>query len=216
MRALALLILVAAGPAPTRAPSQPPPERPAGPGPNRPAGPGADRSAGPGPDRPALTPTREASVLYRVSSTPTTAYEIRITSLAGNARRRIDLPDKNYLLVDQAAKRLAMVSPFEGTVMDVPWSSGLGAQFTLEPDMRFTRRTATTIAGLRCTTYTVQTPSTLGETCITDDGVMLRTLAQNARGQRTAIEAISVSYTPAPASDYAPPPDFQRVAPPRQ
>ncbi len=185
MRALWLLALVAAAPPPDRA----------------------------GPDRPALAPTREVSVLYRVSSTPTTAYEIRITSRAGNTRRRIDLPDKNYLLVDQPAERLAMVSPFEGTVMEIPWSSGLGQQFTLDAGMRFTRRTATTIAGLRCVTYSVQTRSTAGETCVTEDGVMLRTLAQNAAGQRTAIEAISVSYTPAPPADFAPPPDFQRVAP---
>jgi len=170
----------------------------------------------PGPERPALAPTREVSVLYRVSSSPTQVYEIRITSQAGNARRRIDLPDKNYLVVDQAAQRMVMVSPFEGTVMEVPWSSGLGSQFTLDQHMRFTRRASATIAGLRCTTYTVQTPATFGEACVTDDGVMLRTLAQNAAGQRTAIEAISVSFTPAPASDFAPPPDFQRVAPARQ
>ena len=170
----------------------------------------------PGPDRPPLAPTREVSVLYRVSSSPTKAFEIRITSRAGNARRRIDLPDKNYLVVDQAAQRMVMVSPFEGTVMDVPWSSGLGLQFTLDQQMRFTRRASATVAGLRCTTYTVQTPTTSGEACVTDDGVMLRTLAQNAAGQRTAIEAISVSFTPAPASDFAPPPDFQRVAPARQ
>lgn len=100
--------------------------------------------------------------------------------------------------------------------MEVPWSSGLGSQFTLDQHMRFTRRASATIAGLRCTTYTVQTPATFGEACVTDDGVMLRTLAQNAAGQRTAIEAISVSFTPAPASDFAPPPDFQRVAPARQ
>lgn len=155
-------------------------------------------------------------MLYRVSSSPTATYEIRITSRPGNTRRRIDLPDKNYLLVDSAAERLAMVSLFEGTVMEIPWSSGLGLQFTLDTAMRFTRKTATTIAGLRCMTYAVQTQNTSGETCVTEDGVMLRTLAQNTAGQRTAIEAISVSYTPAPPTDFAPPPDFQRVAPARQ
>ena len=167
----------------------------------------------PGPERPLLAPTREVSVLYQVSSSPTKAYEIRITSQPGNARRRIDLPDKNYLVVDQAAQRMVMVSPFEGTVIEVPWSSGLGLQFTLDQQMHFVRRSSATIAGLRCTTYTVRTPTTFGEVCVTDDGVMLRTLAQNAAGERTAIEAISVSFTPAPKSDYAPPPDFQRVAP---
>ena len=165
-----------------------------------------------GPEHPLLAPTREVSVLYRVSSSPTQAYEIRITSQPGNARRRIDLPDKNYLVMDEAAQQMVMVSPFEGTVVDVPWSSGLGLQFTLDQQMRFTRRASATIAGLRCTTYTVQTPTTSGEACVTDDGVMLRTLAQNAAGQRTAIEAISVSFTPAPPSDFAPPPDFQHVA----
>ena len=187
MRALIALLLVAAAPAPA-----------------------------PGADRPPLAPTREVSVLYRVSSSPTQAFEIRITSKAGNTRRRIDLPDKNYLIVDQAAQRMVMVSPFEGTAMEVPWSSGLGLQFTLDADMRFTRRASATVAGIRCTNYTVQTTTTFGEACVTDDGVMLRTLAQNSAGQRTAIEEISVSFTPAPASDYAPPPDFQRVAPARQ
>ena len=152
-------------------------------------------------------------MLYRISSTPTESYEIRITSLPGNVRRRIDLPDKSYMLVNQASQRLEMVSPFEGTVMEVPWASGLGQQFTLDSTMRFQRKGTATIAGLRCTTYTVATTITSGETCVTDDGVMLRTLAQNNRGQRTAMEAVSVSYTPAAPEEYSPPADFQRVAP---
>lgn len=197
MKRLALLLLVAAGPA---APGSAAPK------------PAATASA-PGPDRPLLSPAREASVLYRISSSPTEVYEIRITSLPGNARRRIDLPDKSYMLIDHGSQTLQMVSPFEGTVMGVPWASGLGQQFTLDSTMKFQRRGQATVAGLRCTTYAVSTAITSGEACVTEDGVMLRTLAQNNRGQRTAIEAISVSYTPAPPADFSPPPDFQRVAP---
>ena len=195
--ALALLLLVAAGPAPSGQAKTPP----------------ATPPAAAGPERPPLAPTREASVLYRIASSPTESYEIRITSLAGNSRRRIDLPDKSYMLVNPAAEQLQMVSPFEGTVMDVPWDSGLGLQFTLDPTMKFSRKGTSTIAGLRCTTYGVSTAITSGEACVTDDGVMLRTLAQNNRGQRTAIEALSVSYTPAPDTDYVPPAGFERVLP---
>lgn len=195
--ALALLLLVAAGPAPS-GPAKAPPVTP---------------PAAAGPERPQLTPTREASVLYRIASSPTESYEIRITSLAGNSRRRIDLPDKTYMLINPVAEQLQMVSPFEGTVMNVPWSSGLGLQFTLDPSMKFSRKGTATIAGLRCTTYGVSTAVTSGEACVTDDGVMLRTLAQNNRGQRTAVEAISVSYTPAPDTDYVPPASFERVSP---
>jgi len=136
-------------------------------------------------------------------------------SRPGGTIRRIDLPDQSYLLIDQAAKTMAMVVPSEGTILDVPWDTGLGSQFTLSEQMRFTRRAGATVSRVACTLWDVVQDAQRGQVCVTDDGVMLRTEGVDPQGRHTAIEAVSVTYTPAPEADFAPPAGFQHVVPGR-
>lgn len=166
------------------------------------------------PDRPPLLPTREASVLYRVVASGSPPVEVRITTQANGAAMRIDMPDRSYMLVNQAEKRMAMVVPDELTVMDLPFQPGMQDQFQLNARMRFTRRTAETVASLRCTSWDVLVDSGRGIMCVTDDGVLLRSISLDPMGRRNVIEAISVSYAPAPASDFLPPEGFDHMAAP--
>ena len=171
-------------------------------------------SARPAPDRPPLLPTREASVLYRVVASGSPPVEVRITTQANGAAMRIDMPDRSYMLVNQAEKRMAMVVPDELTVMDLPFQPGLQDQFQLNARMRFTRRPAETVAGLRCTSWDVLVDGSRGIMCVTDDGVLLRSISLDPAGRRNVIEAISVSYAPALASDFLPPEGFDHMAAP--
>lgn len=169
-----------------------------------------------GPDHPLLTPSREVSVLYRLAAQGRPEAEIRISSRPASATsgslRRIDLPDQSYLLVNRSTHALVMVVPTEGTLLDVPWDTSLAEQFTLNGTMRFTRRGSATVAHISCTVYDVQQGSQQGRVCVNDDGVILRIEGVFINGQHTVIEAQSLTYTPAPDSDYLPPPDFQRVS----
>ena len=201
--AAALLLTTAAAHAQLVAPLGPPPA-------DKPA---TDRAAPekPGADRPAMAPTREVSVLYRVSSSGNPPAEVRITTLPNGAAMRIDMPDRTYMLVSQASKRMAMVVPDEQTVLDLPWSGGPQDQFTLNARMKFVRRGTDTVAANRCTVWEVALDRTRGIMCITDDGVLLRSLSQDEAGRRSLIDALSVSFTPAPPKEFLPPPDFEHL-----
>jgi len=163
------------------------------------------------PDRPAMVPTREASVLYRMSKAGVEPVEARITTKAGGSPMRLDMPDGTYMLVDQAARSMAMVVPDEQTVLELPFEDGPQAQFQLNERMRFTRKGVDTVAAVRCTNWEVTLDRARGTMCISDDGIMLRSLGQDEAGRRNSVEAISVSFAPAPASDFTPPSDFDRM-----
>ncbi len=167
----------------------------------------------PGADRPVMAPTREVSVLYRVTSSGNPPAEVRITTLPNGAAMRIDMPDRSYMLVNQADKRMAMVVPDEQTILDLPWSGGLQDQFTINARMKFNRRGIDTVTATRCTVWEVALDRTRGVMCITDDGVLLRSLSQDEAGQRSLIDALSVSYTPAPPKEFVPPPGFEHLVP---
>ncbi len=165
-------------------------------------------------DHPPLLPTREASVLYRVSASGAPPVEVRITSQPNGAAMRIDMPDHTYMLVSQAQKRMAMVVPAELMVMDLPYQTGMQDQFLLNSRMRFSRRGPDTVAGVRCTGWDVVVDGNRGIAWVTDDGILLRSLSLDPQGRRNLIEAISVSYAPAPAADYLPPEGFDHIAGP--
>ena len=156
-------------------------------------------------------------MLYRLLTQGRPQTEIRISTRppsAGNGSlRRIDLPDQSYLLVNLTSHALVMVVTAEGTLLDLPWDPGMAEQFMLTPRMRFTRRGAGTVARMPCTVYDVQQGEQHGEVCVNEHGVTLRIDSVSATGQHASIEAVSMTYTPAPDSDYLPPPGFQHVSP---
>ncbi len=169
-----------------------------------------------GPDRPLLAPAREASVLYRMTKTGAEPIEVRVTTEAGGSPLRIDLPDGAYVIVDQPAHSTAMVVPNEQTVMDLPFDDGPQGQFQLNERMRFIRRGSDTVATLRCAIWDVALDKAHGAVCVSDDGILLRSSGQDGGGRRSLIEAVSVSFAPASASDFVPPADFERISPASQ
>lgn len=163
------------------------------------------------PDRPALVPSREASVLYRVTNADAAPIEVRVTTAASGSPMRLDMPDRTYMLVDPAAHSMAMVVPDEQMVVELPYQDGPQTHFQLSDRMRFTRRVPGTVATVRCTTWDVAIDKARGTMCISDDGIMLRSSGVDEAGRRNLIEALSVSYAPAPADEFMVPPDFSRM-----
>jgi len=222
MKMLAVVTAAAAltvGPwAVAAAAAQPPPAQPglpqpgaAEPAPGQPGAPAARTAAS---AHPPLLPTREASVLYRISARGGPPIEVRITTVPDATAMRIDMPDRTYMLVNQAEHRMAMVVPEELMVMDLPYQAGVQDQFLLNSRMKFTRRSVETVASVRCTSWDVLLDDSHAVVCVTDDGVLLRSVSVDAEGKRSSIEAISVSYTPAPAADFLPPQGFDHMAGP--
>jgi len=163
------------------------------------------------PDRPALVPSREASVLYRVTNADAAPIEVRTTIAAGGSPMRLDMPDRTYMIVDPAAHSMAMVVPDEQMVVELPYQDGPQTHFQLNDRMRFTRRAPGTVAAVRCTMWDVVVDKTRGTMCISDDGIMLRSSGIDETGRRNLIEAVSVSYAPAAADEFAAPADFSRM-----
>jgi len=162
-------------------------------------------------DRPPMAPSREASVLYRMTRAGTAPIEVRVTARAGGSPMRIDMPDGAYMLLDQSAHSAAMVVPGEQMVMALPFQDGPQAQFQLNERMRFIRRGVDTVATVRCTAWDVLLDKARGAVCVSGDGVLLRSSAMDAAGRRSLIEAVSVSFAPAPEGDFTPPADFDRM-----
>ena len=158
-----------------------------------------------------MVPAREASVLYRLTRSGAPPLEVRVTIRAGGSPLRVDMADRNYLLVDEAARTMTMVVPDEEMALVLPFDSDAVGQFRLNTRMRFTRRAADTVATVRCTNWEVALGQTRGSVCVSDDGILLRSAGQDEAGRRTLMEAVSVSYTPAPATEFDAPPAYGRM-----
>ena len=157
-------------------------------------------------DRPPLAPSRDVVVAYRLSAPGAPPTEVRMEVRSGAAAMRFDMPDQTYLLVDLASRGVALVVPAEQTVLLLPWEAGPQQQFTLDPRMKFTRKGADTVAGLRCAVWDVLLDRARGTVCVTDDGVMLRSQGRNL------IEATSVIYGTLNLGDFEPPLWYDRMS----
>jgi hypothetical protein len=142
-------------------------------------------------EAPAAQPTRDVDVTYRVP-VPGGAGASLLQRLRWSAARRlqrVDLPTSgNWMVLDFASHRMAMVRDDDRQILDLPAPATAG-----QAGAAYARVGADTVAGLACTQW--RTTDTRGEAtlaCTTDDGVMLRATA----GDRVLMEAVSVNYAP--------------------
>lgn len=118
----------------------------------------------------------------------------RWSALAGRAR--IDAGPL-YVLADAKALRVTLV--MQNFALQLPQGA---KSFVYLPDAgtRFVRGNTATVAGYRCTNWTVSNSRGNGAACITDDGVILRGTGADKNGHVGEIEAVSVRYDPQPPS----------------
>ena len=163
-------------------------------------------------DRPAISPTRDVDVTYRIpqpdaAAGTTRVLEQRMRYTAAGNRQRIDPPTPGlYVLMDFAAQRMSTVRPAERMSLDMPTPATAGASTA-----PFTRKGTARIAGVDCAEWLTRDASgEAADVCITADGVLLRA----AVAGRLLVEATSVRYEPQDAAVFTVPDGFKHIAAP--
>ena len=165
-------------------------------------------------DSPALAPTADVAVTYRVvrAIAPGGPRKMTVQQTAGAMKTRIDSyifadgkTPYEGMIADRKSDRMQVLVYARQAVMQAPADSFAIPGVTLAPDMLFKRGADRTVAGLKCTDWGVTPPT--GEpwtACVTATGAVLRTSSATRE-----IEATSVSFAPLPASTFVPPPDLK-------
>jgi hypothetical protein len=165
-------------------------------------------------ERPVLVPTRDVAVTYRVTAGQGQGHELRMAWLVAERKLRVDAEGApGWSVIDQQAKRMLVVMEQQRAVLEVPANTGPGGlSVPTEPpaSARFTRAGNDTVAGLRCTLWRYEDGDRHGETCLTADGVMLR--SSGGKGTRTgAVEATKVAYGPQDPVRFQAPPGYRSM-----
>lgn len=164
-------------------------------------------------ERPLLQPSRDVAVTYRVTSGEATGRSLQMAWLAGARKLRVEAPGmQGFSVIDQKAQRMLLVMERERAVVEVPPAAG-GTLLPTEPpaNARFTRGGSATIAGLACTVWRYEDGQARGETCLTADGVMLR--SSGTAGERSGtVEAVSVAYGRQDPARFEAPAGFRSLA----
>ena len=131
---------------------------------------------------------------------------------------RVDMPGgMGWSVMDQRAKTMFVVMEQQHVVMEMPLNSGAGGlQVPTQPPetARFTRGGTATIAGQSCTIWRYENQGSTGESCMTADGVMLRSTG-TVNGQTATMEATEVSYGPQDAARFTAPAGYQQMQMPQ-
>ena len=102
------------------------------------------------PDRPVTTPIRDVDVTYRAGQGDKAVIQ-RSRWSAGGRKMRLDTPTPGvYVIVDYAARTLAMVSDRDHGVLDLPAPPGAMPGQAVPSSTVFTRRGDSKVAGLPC------------------------------------------------------------------
>ncbi|WP_376099069.1 hypothetical protein ACE7GA_10245 [Roseomonas sp. CCTCC AB2023176] len=132
--------------------------------------------------------------------------------LAAERKLRVDMsaviPGMNaWGLTDLATGRSDVVMENLRAVMTNPGGADLARGLRLAENARMTRADTATIAGVRCTNWRWESEGQRGTSCLTDDGVMLR--SANERGE--GMEATRVTYAAQDASRFRVPAGYQQM-----
>ena len=163
-------------------------------------------------ERPLLQPSRDVAVTYRVVGGQAAGRSLRMAWLAAARKLRVEAPGmQGWSVIDQKAQRMLVVMERERAVVEVPPATGSTLLPTEPPaNARFSRGGTATIAGLPCTVWTYEDGRARGETCLTADGVMLRSSGSLGE-QAGTVEAVTVSYGPQDPARFQAPPGYRNL-----
>jgi len=173
--------------------------------------------AGPAPaaeERPRFLPTRDVDVTYRITGGPSTGVELRLAWLANERKLRVEPPGPAWGILNLVSQQLTMVHPGTKSLLELPAGTlpgGLSLPTEPPPGAKFTRLGTRLVAGVSCTLWRFEDArigaAGQGETCLTEDGVMLR-----SSGQQGALVAQRVNYARQDPSLFRPPADYRPLA----
>ena len=167
-------------------------------------------------ERPAILPTRDVAVTYRASGPvqgQQREQELKVAFTAGGKLMRVEGigggPGAGAdVIVDHTAQRMTMVMAEDRRFMEMAVNNAFSRGFLVSDTMKFMRRGAESVAGVKCTVWDITSADGNGNACITEDGVMLRGNGIDGKG---AIVATAVAYGPQPAANFKPPAGFSKI-----
>jgi hypothetical protein len=166
-------------------------------------------------EAPLFLPTRDVSVTYRlIGGTASAPREAHMFFSAATQKIRLDqASQKGYAVIDRATKTVLVVVTGRQQYASMPFDDEMASGFILNDRMHFARAGSDTVAGLHCTTWSVQSARAAGSVCVTDDGVLLRGKGTSTQGTVSGLEAVAVSYEAQPAALFAPPAGYTLIPP---
>jgi len=163
-------------------------------------------------DRPALTPSRDVAVTYRVTAEGQPPTEIRMSWLAARNLMRMDLPGgQGWILVDIAAGRAFMVMAAQRMITEMPGGS-IPAGMTPDANARFTREGRARVANADCVNWRMEGQGEAARLCISAEGVVLRSESLGGSGPRSGgMEATAVAYAAQDPARFERPAGYQSL-----
>ena len=159
-----------------------------------------------------IFPTRDVAITYTIiDQQKNNGSQVAMHWKAGGQEARVDLPGNTYAIVDRGTDRAMLVMPRQHIVMQIPLSGTPIPGYLPDRTAQFTRGGSDTVAGYRCSVWTLRNQQGTATVCLTEDGVVLRAHGQTNDGRSGGVLANSVSFETQPQGLFTPPPDFPKV-----
>ncbi|MGH7077453.1 MAG: hypothetical protein ACREFU_05075 [Acetobacteraceae bacterium] len=164
---------------------------------------------------PALQPTRDVSVTYRISRAgeASDVERIQVSYADHDQRVRLEFFSRltkkaiGAIIYDATANHVLTLVPAQGVYYEVPATGRANPGVLLSDKMRYIRAGSATVAGLSCTEWQVTNGRDFqGTACITADGVALR--ATRSKPDQESLEAVLVRYGTPPDALFEPGPEL--------
>ncbi len=175
-------------------------------------------------DAPALLPTSDVAVTYRVTDIGEAGREekVRYTFAAQSQRVRLDLfafPQATIpyvtIIYDRPAGRFLTLMYAQGVAYPNTAKQVVNPGALLTPGLQYTMEGSATVLDMRCTDWQFSDASgAQGTACVTEDGVVLR-LNRSGR-QAVTMEAVTVEYGTPPDTLFVLPRDLKLTVPPKR
>ena len=161
-------------------------------------------------------PTRDVTVTYRMTGMAgVPPQDMRMAFSPSTGKQRIDPPGGvGWMLIDRQANSAVMVMDAQRATMAMPPSAVAAMTQDIPAGATFTRKGSATVAGTTCTEWDMAAGEGRGTSCITDDGVLLRTVSTAPNGAVVRMEATQVAYGPVEAAKLTVPPGYTAMQAP--
>jgi hypothetical protein len=157
--------------------------------------------------KPAFLPMRDVAVQYTLATAGQAPQSYQLNYNAAGQLARVESPSGYYVLANLPAGQAQVVVPALHAIVQAPDFSNLTTEIYQADNANFSPLGTGHYAGLDCQKYLVTDKNGTATACITHDGVILHFVGHNGHGDAD-VTAISVSYAPQPADEFAPPAGF--------
>lgn len=166
-------------------------------------------------DHPPLNPGRDAVVTYKVEvpvpgKEKRKLNEVKVSFEKNGDRLRIDqIGGTHVTILDKVSQKVVLLDSKRKVFLALKPQHGLKSPFLLDLSMDFKSKGPKEVAGQKCTEWSLRSKFGAGKACVTDDGVILEEKGIDADGQHGEMTALSVSYSPLPASTFQTPKGYK-------